>query len=464
MTKKHLLKQAFTLTELLIVVIVLGVLAAVAVPKFSRVLETRRTTEAEHVLFSLRTEQEHRCVLGKHYQTNPAAMEGLASAKGSKNYSYTLTEVGANATSSKGYSIQMPSYKQGVLCCEGSYCSSLNKSYPSCSSLSVPEDECAGVSSAPPCENCSCAEYARNHPCQCAPNSCACPAYAAAHPCECANECSCEENPNQEKCRNCSNATYAAAHRCECDAGYAAANPCECQGENTQVCCESKGMIWNAFTQSCTSGTSDEPACSGTKKYIGQVRFATFDEARSQDTCNGDIGFANSAGSGQFNAKNVTEELCNKGSCIDLMTLSCSKTGSSASSEKKKVQKGSAQMSYGSSGTPQGSTCNSRLVAAVADRINNPVKDSSGMGNRILSWQEACPLYCSGMAPVISSTPCAGSCYAEFTHQTSESGKTVTAVEWAYTLSCEIGYEEPSDEDTGSSCLFNKYQWTFTKN
>ena len=155
MTKKQLLKKAFTLTELLIVVIVLGVLAAVAVPKFSRVLETRRTTEAEHVLFSLRTEQEHRCVLGKHYQTNPAAMEGLASAKGSKNYSYTLTEVGANATSSKGYSIQMPSYKQGVLCCEGSYCSSLNKSYPSCSSLSVPEDECAGVSSAPPCENCS---------------------------------------------------------------------------------------------------------------------------------------------------------------------------------------------------------------------------------------------------------------------------------------------------------------------
>lgn len=243
MTKKHLLKKAFTLTELLIVVIVLGVLAAVAVPKFSRVLETRRTTEAEHVLFSLRTEQEHRCVLGKHYQTNPAAMEGLASAKGSKNYSYTLTEVGANATSSKGYSIQMPSYKQGVLCCEGSYCSSLNKSYPSCSSLSVPEDECAGVSSAPPCEDCSCAEYARNHPCQCAPNSCACPAYAAAHRCECANECSCEENPNQEKCQNCANSTYAAAHPCECDAGYAAANPCECQGDCVQPCDEASKPV-----------------------------------------------------------------------------------------------------------------------------------------------------------------------------------------------------------------------------
>ena len=243
MTKKHLLKQAFTLTELLIVVIVLGVLAAVAVPKFSRVLETRRTTEAEHVLFSLRTEQEHRCVLGKHYQTNPAAMEGLASAKGSKNYSYTLTEVGANATSSKGYSIQMPSYKNGVLCCEGSYCSSLSKSYPSCSSLSVPEDECAGGSSAPPCGDCSCAEYARNHPC------------------ECANECSCEEDPHQEKCQNCANSTYAAAHRCECDAGYAAANPCECS-PNTCACtsyAEANPCVCAPNTCACPSYAAAHP-------------------------------------------------------------------------------------------------------------------------------------------------------------------------------------------------------------
>ena len=37
-------KKAFTLTELLIVVMVLGVLAAVAIPKFSKVLETQKTT------------------------------------------------------------------------------------------------------------------------------------------------------------------------------------------------------------------------------------------------------------------------------------------------------------------------------------------------------------------------------------------------------------------------------------
>ena len=61
MQKKN---KAFTLTELLVVVIVLGVLAAVAVPKFTRVLETRKTTEAEEIFAAVRTEQENRCVDG----------------------------------------------------------------------------------------------------------------------------------------------------------------------------------------------------------------------------------------------------------------------------------------------------------------------------------------------------------------------------------------------------------------
>ena len=39
-------KRAFTLTELLIVVIVIGVLSAVVLPKFNKIIETRKTTEA----------------------------------------------------------------------------------------------------------------------------------------------------------------------------------------------------------------------------------------------------------------------------------------------------------------------------------------------------------------------------------------------------------------------------------
>ena len=145
MHTKRGLKKAFTLTELLVVVIILGTLSAVAVPKFSRVLETRRTTEAEDILSAVRTEQEYRCAQGKTYQMDLGQMEAVASASNSKNYSYSLTATGAKATSAKGYSIAMPAYQNGQLCCEGDYCSSLNKSYPACSALSVPpEDGCAG--------------------------------------------------------------------------------------------------------------------------------------------------------------------------------------------------------------------------------------------------------------------------------------------------------------------------------
>ena len=45
--KNNRKKKAFTLTELLVVVIVIGVLSAVVLPKFSKVIETRKTTETE---------------------------------------------------------------------------------------------------------------------------------------------------------------------------------------------------------------------------------------------------------------------------------------------------------------------------------------------------------------------------------------------------------------------------------
>ena len=62
-------KKAFTLTELLVVVIVIGVLSAAVLPKFSKVIETRKTTEAEELMASVRTEQEKRCALDKPYLT-----------------------------------------------------------------------------------------------------------------------------------------------------------------------------------------------------------------------------------------------------------------------------------------------------------------------------------------------------------------------------------------------------------
>ena len=68
--KNNRKKKAFTLTELLVVVIVIGVLSAVVLPKFSKVIETRKTTEAEEMMAAVRTEQERRCSLDKNYTTD----------------------------------------------------------------------------------------------------------------------------------------------------------------------------------------------------------------------------------------------------------------------------------------------------------------------------------------------------------------------------------------------------------
>ncbi len=154
------MKKGFTLTELLVVVIVLGVLASVAVPKFSRVLETRRTTEAENMLTSIRSEQEKRCALGQKYTVSfsriPTASYARISDSQAKtaNYIYTLSATGAAAsrnTNSGNYVLKIPSYKTGVICCEGSGCEALNKNYALCGDVMIPAtDECAADDTANP--------------------------------------------------------------------------------------------------------------------------------------------------------------------------------------------------------------------------------------------------------------------------------------------------------------------------
>ncbi len=73
-TKK---KKAFTLTELLVVVVVIGVLSAVVLPKFNKVMETRKTTEAEEMMAAVRTEQEKRCALDKNYLQDLSKMSDI---------------------------------------------------------------------------------------------------------------------------------------------------------------------------------------------------------------------------------------------------------------------------------------------------------------------------------------------------------------------------------------------------
>ncbi len=127
-------KRAFTLTELLVVVIVIGILAAVVLPKFSKVVETRKTTEAEEVMAAIRTEQEKRCLLNQRYTNSSAEVANLVPNMTTKNFTYNLNASGMVATSrgSYNYALQMPSYADGRICCQGDECDKLNKDYPAC--------------------------------------------------------------------------------------------------------------------------------------------------------------------------------------------------------------------------------------------------------------------------------------------------------------------------------------------
>ena len=170
MQKKN---KAFTLTELLVVVIVIGILAAVVLPKFNKVIETRKTTEAEELMAAVRTEQEKRCALDKNYLTDLDKLSEIIPASDTKNFTYVATATGIQAKSKGkyGYTLQMPSYRDGRLCCESAEeCAKLNKDYPLCTELTASGDyqsgiECAGGQAGGVSRECTGAKPASSQAC-----------------------------------------------------------------------------------------------------------------------------------------------------------------------------------------------------------------------------------------------------------------------------------------------------------
>ena len=229
--KNNRKKKAFTLTELLVVVIVIGVLSAVVLPKFSKVIETRKTTEAEEMMAAVRTEQERRCSLDKNYTTD-AATVNLASLN-TKNFNYTLKNTGIEAASTGkyGYTLKMPSYRDGRLCCDSAeQCAKLNKNYPLCSELTAKADYTSGA-------ECSADEKPDN-----TPKTCEGPSTQA---------CGCKNGGTQTRTCDTTTGTWSAWSSCSI------ADSCECEGTQpiSSQSCNTCGTQTRTIT--CNSATGE---------------------------------------------------------------------------------------------------------------------------------------------------------------------------------------------------------------
>ena len=281
-------KKAFTLTELLVVVIVIGVLSAVVLPKFSKVMETRKTTEAEELMSAVRTEQEKRCTLDKNYLTQLTEIKDIVPAENTKNFAYNLTATGMEAQSKGkyGYTLKMPSYADGRICCTGDGCGKLNKNYPRCDDLTdkskTPDyqsgAECAGI---PPVIECTGSAT---------------------------RACGCKNGGTQTRTCDTSTGTWSAWSACSI------ADACSCEGESTRACgCQGKGTqtrtcdtsngTWGAWG---TCSAADACECTETKPMSRNICNRCGWKTR-EVTCDTSTGQWNT---GEWSECDKTEEEC----------------------------------------------------------------------------------------------------------------------------------------------------------
>lgn len=100
--KRVLDKNGFTLMELVVVVVIVGILAGIALPRYNRVVERSRTTEAMSTLGSILNGQKRYALEYDAYAGSLGALDVNVTNPG-RFFSYTL--LGGNPLATPGENI-----------------------------------------------------------------------------------------------------------------------------------------------------------------------------------------------------------------------------------------------------------------------------------------------------------------------------------------------------------------------
>ncbi|WP_454764641.1 type IV pilin protein [Cupriavidus campinensis] len=115
--------RGFTLIELMITVMVLGILSAIAIPQYQQYVAKARRTEAKAALARVQGAQERYFTVNNKYETSPAALGLLAcgatttgSADTCNSSSYTITIAALAGNISTGYALSAAPVRADALC------------------------------------------------------------------------------------------------------------------------------------------------------------------------------------------------------------------------------------------------------------------------------------------------------------------------------------------------------------